>query len=94
MGFLASILIEKPHPKNKSPATIYLNDADKEFLSRCHIDVSFVTQKSYDRNKWFAQTLNQYATRSTSLSLVIMVSDGKLTVCEESFLPLLYKSLR
>jgi len=48
MEFLASILIEKSH-KNKTAYPIYLTDADKEFLLKCHIKVYFVTQNSYDR---------------------------------------------
>jgi hypothetical protein len=79
---------------SKSEEGIFLNNTDKSYFSRCHLDVSFVTDGSCDRVKVLSETLNQLATRSEKLSLVITVADGKLSVCEESFLPALIRTLR
>ena len=92
--FLEALTNVKRTHASSPPTSLFLTDEQKGFLATCMLNVSFVTANSYDRARWFASCLRQEASGSTDLDLALMVTDGKISVCEESFLPLLLKSLK
>ena len=60
----------------------------------CVLEISFVTKANYSAAESFIATLKQITSNALTLSLVLLVDAGTITVCPDSFQPLILRALQ